>query len=86
MKINGLMPIGFLFFAWLQRQADGSCEHDEYSVKNIRDVAAIDRPYIVSDASDWNAAEGRFDSRCGARHALAALVSLIYLPNFLLLH
>jgi len=31
------------------------------------DVIAMDQPYIVSDASDWNAEGGRFDSKCGGK-------------------
>jgi len=65
MKQNVYVPLTFLFLTWHVRYADASCAPNTYKAKDFLDVIAMDQPYIVSDASDWNAGHERFDSNCG---------------------
>jgi len=76
MKQNVLVPATFLFLAWHVGHAYTSCAQNTYKVKDFQDVIAIDWPYIVSNASDWNYHRGDLTASVGWRYALAELVSL----------
>ena len=67
MNHNVFVPIAFMFLICHVRSTDGSCAQNTYRVLNIQDVIAVNRPYIVSDASNWNAAQQSFDSTCGGQ-------------------
>jgi len=41
------------------------CYADSYAINDISGLLLREKPYIVSDAADWNTVTQRFDSKCG---------------------
>ena len=43
------------------------CNADSYSIDELKDLLLREKPFIVSDAADWNTETQRFDSKCGVQ-------------------
>ena len=43
------------------------CDADSYLIDDFKDLLLREKPYIVSDAADWNTETQRFDSKCGVQ-------------------